>query len=67
MTRATKSKEGYKAIGSGSPLRRITEEQDGALKATLDKKGKNTEVYVAMRYWHPYTEEAMEKVRHNAL
>lgn len=61
-TRASKSIEGYKAIGGGSPLRRITEEQGKALKAALAQKGKDAEVYVAMRYWHPYTEEAMNQV-----
>ena len=63
MTRASKSAEGYKAIGGGSPLRRITEEQGGALKQALNRKGTDVEVYVAMRYWHPYTEEAMNQVR----
>lgn len=63
MTRARQSAQGYKAIGGGSPLRRITEDQGSALKAALQRKGKDAEVYVAMRYWHPYTEEAMEQVK----
>ena len=67
MTRASKSAEGYKAIGGGSPLRRITEEQGRALKQALDRKGTDAEVYVAMRYWHPYTEEAMNQVCLHAL
>ncbi len=42
--RAPKSSEGYKAIGGGSPLRRITEEQADALRAALQAKGVNAEV-----------------------
>jgi len=48
----------------GSPLRRITEEQGAALAAALRARGlTDASVYVGMRYWHPYTEEAMEQVR----
>ena len=67
MTRAGKSAEGYKAIGGGSPLRHITEDQGRALKAALERKGKDVDVYVAMRYWHPYTEEAMQQVTLSSL
>lgn len=37
--RAPKSAEGYAAIGGGSPLRRITDEQAGALRGALRRKG----------------------------
>lgn len=52
----------YKAIGGGSPLRRITEEQGAALARSLQRKGTKASVYVAMRYWKPFTEEAIEQV-----
>lgn len=61
--RAPKSSEGYKAIGGGSPLRRITVEQAAALQSALRHKGQNADVYVAMRYWYPFTEEALEKIK----
>jgi len=61
--RAPKSSEGYKAIGGGSPLRRITDEQAAALSDALQRKGQNADVYVAMRYWYPFTEEALEKIK----
>ncbi|PNH08834.1 Ferrochelatase-2, chloroplastic [Tetrabaena socialis] len=61
--RAPKSTEGYKAIGGGSPLRRITDEQACALAASLTAKGQPANVYVGMRYWHPYTEEALEQIK----
>lgn len=66
-TRAQKSAEGYKAIGGRSPLRGITEAQGSALQEALHLKGQNANVYVAMRYWHPYTEEAMEAVKRDGV
>ncbi|PNW81027.1 hypothetical protein CHLRE_07g339750v5 [Chlamydomonas reinhardtii] len=61
--RAPKSAEGYEAIGGGSPLRRITDEQAEALAESLRAKGQPANVYVGMRYWHPYTEEALEHIK----
>ena len=61
--RAPKSSAGYKAIGGGLPLRRITDEQAVALQEALRRKGQNADVYVAMRYWYPFTEEALEKIK----
>mmetsp|Transcript_11551 Transcript_11551/g.20537 ORF Transcript_11551/g.20537 Transcript_11551/m.20537 type:complete len:520 (-) Transcript_11551:890-2449(-) len=65
--RAPKSSEGYKAIGGGSPLRRITQEQADALAAALHSKGQPASVYVGMRYWHPYTEEAMQEIKRDGV
>ncbi|BAZ81027.1 MAG: ferrochelatase [Sphaerospermopsis kisseleviana] len=56
------SQENYKQIGGGSPLRSITEEQGEALKTQLDAMGKEANIYVGMRYWHPYTEEAIAQL-----
>lgn len=61
--RAPKSSEGYKAIGGGSPLRRITEEQADALAQSLKGRGLDAKVYVGMRYWTPFIDDAMEQVR----
>jgi protoheme ferro-lyase len=44
--RAPKSAEGYAAIGGGSPLRRITNEQALALQESLEKRGCPAHVYV---------------------
>lgn len=65
--RAPKSSEGYKAIGGGSPLRRITEEQAVALADALHGRGVPANVYVGMRYWHPYTEEALDQVKRDGV
>ncbi|HIK06052.1 MAG TPA: ferrochelatase [Trichormus sp. M33_DOE_039] len=59
-SRRTKiSQENYKQIGGGSPLRRITEAQGEALQEQLNYLGQEAKIYVGMRYWHPYTEEAI--------
>ena len=57
--RAKTSQENYKQIGGGSPLRRITEAQGQALQDKLAVLGQEAQIYVGMRYWHPYTEEAI--------
>lgn len=65
--RFQKSQENYKQIGGGSPLRRITEEQAIALQERLQQKGEETQVYVGMRYWHPFTEEAIAKIKRDQI
>ncbi|VXD16345.1 Ferrochelatase [Planktothrix serta PCC 8927] len=65
--RYQKSQENYKAIGGGSPLRRITEEQALALQASLQDKGQDIRVYVGMRYWNPFTEEAIAKIKRDQI
>ncbi|MEH2317181.1 ferrochelatase [Nostoc sp.] len=60
--RTTTSQANYKQIGGGSPLRRITEAQGEALKEQLGYLGQEANIYVGMRYWHPYTEEAIAQI-----
>jgi ferrochelatase len=60
--RKSTSEGNYKQIGGGSPLRRITEEQGEALKQELLSLGQQANIYVGMRYWHPYTEEAIAHI-----
>jgi protoporphyrin/coproporphyrin ferrochelatase len=66
-SRAKKSQENYKLIGGGSPLLRITEEQAQALRDCLRDKGQDTQVYIGMRYWHPFTEEAIARVKRDGI
>ncbi|KAK8348782.1 hypothetical protein V6Z11_A06G102200 [Gossypium hirsutum] len=63
VLRAPKSKEGYAAIGGSSPLRKITGEQANALRMALKAMNVNVSVYVGMRYWYPFTEEAIEQIK----
>ncbi len=60
-TRSKKVREHYAEIGGGSPIRRLTEEQAGALEAELSRH-LDARCVVAMRYWHPNTEEAIAKL-----
>ena len=61
--RAGKSQEAYRSIGGGSPLRRITEHQARALQSSLRQRGIEATTYVAMRYWHPFTESAVADIK----
>lgn len=65
--RYKKSRGYYEKIGGGSPLRRITDEQARALEAALTARGLNARAYVAMRYWNPFTEEALEQIQRDKL
>jgi ferrochelatase len=65
--RAKKSQENYKKIGGGSPLRRITEAQAEALRQHLQAEGYDLKVYVAMRYWHPFTETAITQIKQDQI
>ena len=65
--RAGKSQENYKEIGGGSPLKQITEDQGSALAEKLKDWGKEVKVYVGMRYWYPFTEEAIAEIKQDNL
>lgn len=61
-TRAKKASQHYAAIG-GSPIRRFTEQQARALEARLIGEGVDARCVVAMRYWHPFTAEAIAQLQ----
>jgi protoporphyrin/coproporphyrin ferrochelatase len=62
-TRAKKVQHHYAVIGGGSPIRRFTEQQARALEDVLIESGVDARCFVAMRYWHPFTAEAIEQLR----
>jgi ferrochelatase len=62
-TRARKVQHHYATIGGGSPIRRFTEQQARALQLKLQRDGLDAHCFVAMRYWHPFTAEAIEQLR----
>jgi len=62
-TRAKKVQHHYAVIGGGSPIRRFTEQQACALETVLTGSGLDARCFVAMRYWHPFTEEAIAQLR----
>ncbi len=53
--RAPKVAKLYEQIGSRSPITELTEKQRGALESELKEFG--VDVFFAMRYWHPLSEE----------
>lgn len=65
--RASSVREKYELIGGRSPLTRLTREQANSLQCHLndhygDPAGVDFRTYVAMRYWHPFGEEAAERM-----
>jgi ferrochelatase len=60
--RQGKSRDLYRQIGGGSPLRKITEAQATALGAALKAKGSKAHVYVGMLCWKPGIDEAVESI-----
>ena len=66
-SRAKKSQANYQKIGGGSPLRRITEAQARALEHQLKAQGEDAKVYIGMRYWHPFTEDALAQIKRDEI
>ena len=63
ILRSTTSQKAYLSIGGGSPIRRITEQQARELQSKLRDRGLNVTTYIAMRYWHPFTESAIADIK----
>ncbi len=53
--------ENYAILGGKSPLLELTEQQARALEAALPEF--DVRCFVAMRYWHPFSDAAAEAVR----
>ncbi len=62
-TRARKVQHHYACIGGCSPIRKNTERQAQALETELRHQGMDAVCIVAMRYWHPFTSEAVAQLR----
>ena len=60
--RAKKVQHHYGHIGGYSPIRELTERQARALETEL-RQELDARVFVAMRYWRPFTAEAVARVR----
>ena len=68
--------EEYKASGSplapaslpaGAPQLATTKAQGEAIVASLNRRGIAAKSYIAMRYWTPYTSEALEALKRDAI
>jgi ferrochelatase len=60
--RAPKVVEQYKLIGGSSPINELTEKQRIALQKRLFQHTDSIDVYTAMRYWKPLTDEVVKKI-----
>jgi ferrochelatase len=62
--RAPKSRAAYESIGGGSPILKYSNEQADLLRKSLKERyGLDVKTYIGMRYWYPFTEEALEKIK----
>jgi ferrochelatase len=66
--RAPKSREAYDSIGGGSPILQYTRAQADLMTQSLQKRhGIAAKTYIGMRYWYPFTEEALAKIREDGI
>ena len=63
--RARSARAIYAKLGGGSPILPLTEKQAVALALALESDEADHEyrVFVAMRYWHPFSDETAAKVK----
>lgn len=60
--RAPVAAEIYRQLGGGSPLLPNTQAQAAALEQALGDIG-TVKVFIAMRYWHPFSDETAQAVK----
>jgi ferrochelatase len=66
--RAPKSIAAYNSIGGGSPILKYSNDQAKLITEAIDERyGLHVKSYIGMRYWHPFTEEALEKIRRDKI
>jgi ferrochelatase len=56
--RAPEAKNIYENLGGGSPIVPLTQEQARVLEAALADSESEYRCFIAMRYWHPFADEA---------
>jgi ferrochelatase len=63
------AQENYKAIGGRSPILPLTQDQARALQACLEETPgyEDAKVYIAMRYWHPFTSEVVAQMAQDGI
>jgi ferrochelatase len=64
--RAGRVREYYRRIGGRSPILKLTNRQARALEREL-RQTIDARVFVAMRYWHPMTGEALRSLREEGI
>ena len=53
----------YQLIGGKSPILDLTRLQASALNTSLARQGMQAYIFIAMRYWHPLTEEVVREIK----
>jgi len=62
-SRSPKSRAAYESIGGGSPILKYSNAQASLIEETLQRKyDLKAKCYVGMRYWHPFTDDALEEI-----
>jgi ferrochelatase len=61
--RAPVAKEIYAKIGGHSPIVEETQSQARALEQVLSRDGVTAKAFIAMRYWHPFSDGAAQAVK----
>lgn len=64
--RSPRIQEQYKQIGGKSPINELTGKQAWALQNALNGS-MNCKVYIAMRYWKPFTEEIIQQIEKDGI
>lgn len=57
------AKAHYREIGGRSPILELTKKQAEALQTSLRSAGLDATTFIAMRYWHPMTDEVVRDVK----
>ena len=66
--RAPKSIAAYQSIGGGSPILQYSNEQAELIKQSLSNRyGLDVNTYIGMRYWYPFTEEALQEIQNDGI
>jgi len=66
--RAPQSTAAYESIGGGSPILRYTKSQAKLVaKSIEDRYGIKAKTYIGMRYWYPFTEEALDEIQKDGI
>ena len=66
--RAPKSRAAYESIGGGSPILKYSNAQANLLAKSLkDRYNLSIKTYIGMRYWKPFTEEALDAIRKDGI
>jgi ferrochelatase len=66
--RAPKSRAAYASIGGGSPILKYSNAQATLICDSLKRRyGLDAKTYIGMRYWHPFTEEALKEIQRDGI